>query len=63
MMVCVTVCLTRAGVAEALDNGLGRTPVMGWNSWNAYGCGINEKLIRYLLPQSLSSLNVSLWPL
>jgi len=28
-----------------LDNGLGRTPQMGWNSWNHFGCGINEKLI------------------
>jgi len=30
----------------ALDNGLGRTPQMGWNSWNHFGCGINENLIR-----------------
>jgi len=30
----------------ALQNGLGRTPQMGWNSWNHFGCGINEKLIR-----------------
>ena len=29
-----------------LDNGLGRTPPMGWNSWNKFGCNINEKLIR-----------------
>jgi alpha-galactosidase len=32
--------------AAALDNGLGRTPVMGWNSWNRYTCGIDESLIR-----------------
>jgi len=25
---------------------LGRTPQMGWNSWNHFGCGINEDLIR-----------------
>ena len=29
-----------------LENGLGRTPQMGWNSWNKFGCNINEKLIR-----------------
>ncbi|KAH0465373.1 hypothetical protein IEQ34_005476 [Dendrobium chrysotoxum] len=29
-----------------LDNGLGRTPPMGWNSWNHFQCSINEKLIR-----------------
>uniref|UniRef100_A0A0G4HG19 Alpha-galactosidase n=1 Tax=Chromera velia CCMP2878 TaxID=1169474 RepID=A0A0G4HG19_9ALVE len=31
---------------EALDNGLGRTPAMGWNSWNKFGCNINEKLFK-----------------
>lgn len=29
-----------------LQNGLGRTPPMGWNSWNHFGCDINESLIR-----------------
>ncbi|XP_071734698.1 alpha-galactosidase-like [Rutidosis leptorrhynchoides] len=29
-----------------LENGLGRTPQMGWNSWNHFGCKIDEKLIR-----------------
>ena len=28
-----------------LDNGLGRTPPMGWNSWNHFGCKINETII------------------
>ncbi|UJR30271.1 hypothetical protein I4U23_017809 [Adineta vaga] len=34
------------GFSLALDNGLGRTPQMGWNSWNHFGCNINEKLIQ-----------------
>ncbi|KAI9087841.1 hypothetical protein K1719_030171 [Acacia pycnantha] len=29
-----------------LDNGLGRTPPMGWNSWNHFHCNINEDLIK-----------------
>ncbi|KAL5198336.1 hypothetical protein ABZP36_001848 [Zizania latifolia] len=29
-----------------VDNGLGRTPQMGWSSWNHFGCGINEMVIR-----------------
>ena len=29
----------------SLDNGLGRTPQMGWNSWNRFGCNISEELI------------------
>eukprot|EP01116_Phalansterium_solitarium_P001845 TRINITY_DN11668_c0_g1_i1.p1 TRINITY_DN11668_c0_g1~~TRINITY_DN11668_c0_g1_i1.p1 ORF type:complete len:377 (-),score=132.12 TRINITY_DN11668_c0_g1_i1:89-1219(-) len=32
----------------ALDNGLGRRPQMGWNSWNHFACGINETLIRHV---------------
>lgn len=32
---------------HALDNGLAKTPPMGWNSWNKYACtGINEKVVR-----------------
>lgn len=30
----------------ALDNGLARTPPMGWNSWNKFGCDVSEKLVR-----------------
>ena len=29
----------------ALDNGLGRTPQMGWNSWNHFHCGINQTIV------------------
>lgn len=29
-----------------LANGLGATPPMGWNSWNHFGCKIDEKMIR-----------------
>lgn len=29
-----------------LDNGLARTPPMGWNSWNKFGCNVSEQLIR-----------------
>jgi len=28
-----------------LDNGLARTPPMGWNSWNHFGCDVSEQLI------------------
>ena len=30
----------------ALDDGLAKTPPMGWNSWNKFGCDVNEKMIR-----------------
>ena len=29
-----------------LDNGLGKTPPMGWNSWNRFHCTITEVLIK-----------------
>ncbi len=30
---------------NSLDNGVGLTPPMGWNSWNPYGCFITEDLM------------------
>ncbi|MER5622642.1 lectin [Streptosporangium sp. NPDC002544] len=38
--------VTSAAPAQALNNGVGRTPPMGWNTWNTFGCNINETLIR-----------------
>ncbi|KAG2633959.1 hypothetical protein PVAP13_2NG224303 [Panicum virgatum] len=34
------------GEGPTLQNGLGRTPQMGWNSWNHFNCNINEQTIR-----------------
>lgn len=31
---------------HAYDNGLGRTPPMGWNTWNRFHCDIDEGLVR-----------------
>ncbi|CAA2971316.1 alpha-galactosidase [Olea europaea subsp. europaea] len=31
---------------KLIENGLGLTPQMGWNSWNHFHCNIEEKLIR-----------------
>jgi len=33
-------------IVVGLDNGLGKTPQMGWNSWNRFACSINEDLIK-----------------
>ena len=32
--------------ASALDNGVARTPPMGWDDWNSFGCNVSETLIR-----------------
>ncbi|WP_344681200.1 glycoside hydrolase family 27 protein [Saccharopolyspora taberi] len=44
----VTTCLALAPTASGAlpDDGLAATPPMGWNSWNTFGCNINEQLIR-----------------
>jgi alpha-galactosidase len=42
----VVVLLLLVALTCALDNGLGKTPPMGWNSWNRFGCGISEALIK-----------------
>jgi alpha-galactosidase len=31
--------------ARALDNGLARTPPMGWNSWNSFHCDVSAALV------------------
>ncbi|XP_031378083.1 alpha-galactosidase-like [Punica granatum] len=38
-----------------LDNGLGLTPQMGWNSWNHFNCNINEQLIKETADAIVSS--------
>ena len=30
----------------ALDNGVGKKPAMGWNSWNKFGCDVTEQNIK-----------------
>lgn len=36
-------------------NGLALTPPMGWNSWNKFGCNVDEKLIRRMADSMVSS--------
>ena len=36
----------RAAPAAALDDGLARTPPMGWNGWYAFGCAVTERTVR-----------------
>ncbi|HYN95951.1 MAG TPA: ricin-type beta-trefoil lectin domain protein [Pilimelia sp.] len=41
--------------AAALDNGLARTPQMGWNDWNAFGCNVTDSLVRQTADAMVSS--------
>lgn len=42
-------------VVSALDNGLAKTPPLGWNSWNRFFCKIDEHLIRATIDGLVSS--------
>jgi alpha-galactosidase len=42
----VVVLAMAPAFGHALDNGLAKTPPMGWNSWNKFACkGLNENVI------------------
>ncbi|MFI7448615.1 hypothetical protein ACIBQX_14050 [Nonomuraea sp. NPDC049714] len=41
--------------AAALENGLARTPQMGWNDWNTFFCDVSESLIRQTADIMVSS--------
>ncbi len=40
--------------AQKFDN-LAMTPPMGWNSWNGFGCNVDEKLIKETADKIVSS--------
>ena len=42
----ITLVLALVALGTAVDNGLGKTPQMGWNSWNHFNCNINETVLK-----------------
>ncbi|GGM81909.1 alpha-galactosidase [Dactylosporangium sucinum] len=55
LLLSVVTAILRTPPANALDNGVARTPPMGWNSWNSFGCNISESLIRQMADAIVSS--------
>jgi len=45
----------RTAEEAAYDNGLARTPPMGWNDWNAFGCNVSEALVKQTADVMVSS--------
>ena len=41
--------------AAALDNGVARTPPMGWDDWNSFGCNVSETLVRQMADTIVAS--------
>jgi len=46
LAVVVTLSAGAGRAGSRHDNGLARTPPMGWNSWNHFGCNVSAALIR-----------------
>ena len=46
MLLSFVFLLSIVGASLCLDNGLGRTPPMGWNTWEHFFCNVNDQLIR-----------------
>jgi alpha-galactosidase len=42
-------------ISLPLDNGLAKTPPMGWNSWNKFRCDVSENLIKEMADALVSS--------
>ena len=55
MLAAIMLCAVSLTNAYPLDNGLARTPPMGWNSWNKFACDVNEQLIREMADAMVTS--------
>jgi alpha-galactosidase len=53
LLVAITFCFLGAS-AQKYDQ-LAKTPPMGWNSWNKYGCNVSESLIMGMADAMVSS--------
>jgi len=49
------IALLAAMPARASDNGLAKTPPMGWNSWNAFHCHVSDEMLRGMADAMVSS--------
>ena len=45
LLVAVVLQLPGPRPSWALDNGVARTPPMGWDDWNSFGCNVSEALV------------------
>ncbi|HYH03175.1 MAG TPA: glycoside hydrolase family 27 protein, partial [Bacillota bacterium] len=55
LMLVLPVLFTNQNPVRAVENGLARTPPMGWNCWNCFGININETTIREIADVMISS--------
>lgn len=55
LIVILIVLLPQVAVVAQKFPNLAQTPPMGWNTWNKFGCNIDEKLIRQAADEMVSS--------
>ncbi len=55
MLVITIVLLSTSSLFAQKFAGLALTPPMGWNSWNKFGCDVDEKMIREIADAMVSS--------
>jgi alpha-galactosidase len=55
MKAVVVIIVFLFGCSLGLNNGLGKTPQMGWNSWNKFACNVNETVVRQTIDAFISS--------
>jgi alpha-galactosidase len=46
LLVLVAILCSLHGFARAEEPGVGRTPPMGWNSWNHFACKVSDAMVR-----------------
>jgi alpha-galactosidase len=46
LVLLLTLCLAGQAAAQVAWMELAKTPPMGWNSWNKFGCNVSEELIK-----------------
>ncbi len=55
ILLSILICAFAAFTAAQKFENLAKTPPMGWNSWNNFGCNVDEKLIRETADSIVSS--------
>jgi alpha-galactosidase len=55
MLICAAALILPASLFAYQESVVGRTPVMGWSSWNYYTCKVNDSIVRSAADALISS--------
>ncbi|MCR6686962.1 alpha-galactosidase Aga27 [Pseudoxanthomonas sp.] len=54
LLLALALCMPLPALAQKSDQ-VARTPQMGWNSWNTFGCNVDERMIREMADAMVAS--------